>query len=199
MTDPVAYALACAALLAAPGPTNALLAMSAASAGAFRSAPLILAVAVGYLLSILFVGLVLAPVVEASALLDIAMRIGCGAYLGWAAWKMWTEGADPARSNEPVKASRLFVATLLNPKGLVAALALIPHLRDGQLVDAAPWLAAFLAIAALVSALWIAVGAALKSSAGARVGSGAVRRTGAGVLALFAVLMAGSAAAAGVG
>lgn len=199
MTDPVAYALACAALLAAPGPTNALLALSAASAGAFRTAPLILAVVAGYLLSILFVGLVLAPVVEASAILDICMRLACGAYLGWAAWKMWSEGADPVRSREPVKAGRLFAATLLNPKGLVAALAMVPHLGEGRLADAAPWLVAFLGIAALVSAIWIAIGAALKTSAGNRVGSGAVRRTGAGVLALFGALMTGSAVAAGLG
>jgi threonine/homoserine/homoserine lactone efflux protein len=43
MTEPSAFAFAALALLATPGPTNALLATSAASAGALRSAPLALA------------------------------------------------------------------------------------------------------------------------------------------------------------
>lgn len=204
MTDPVSFVLACVALLAAPGPTNALLATSGATVGAMRSVPLVAAVIAGYALSVSIVALVLAPVVEAWPWLDIGLRLGCGAYLGWAAWKMWGEGgdarnSDPGVSEPPVRPVAMLVATLLNPKGMVAALEIIPHFKDGRLAEATPFLVTFAALVAAASLVWIGIGAVLKSSAGSRIGSGMMRRTGAGVLGVFGLLMAGSAVPAVIG
>ncbi len=204
MTDPVSFVLACVALLAAPGPTNALLATSGATVGARRSIPLVVAVIAGYALSVSIVALVLAPIVDSLPWLNVGLRLGCGAYLGWAAWKMWGEGgdagnADSGSSQPPVGAVAMLVATLLNPKGMVAALEIIPHFKDGRPVEAAPYLLAFAGLVAAASLVWIGIGAALKSSAGSKIGSGVMRRTGAGVLGVFGILMAGSAVPVAIG
>jgi threonine/homoserine/homoserine lactone efflux protein len=195
LTDPVAFILASLALLATPGPTNALLATSSAAAGFVRSLVLIPAVVAGYALSILLVGLVIAPLLASSKWLDAGLRIACAVYLAYAAWRLWREAADGRLSGEPVAVSRIFIATLLNPKGLVFALAIVPFLKDGDVGGAAPYLGGLLVMAAGVSLIWSGAGAFARRTAGARSSTSAVRKTGASVLVIFGLLMAGSVVA----
>jgi threonine/homoserine/homoserine lactone efflux protein len=189
MLDPLAYVIATLALLAAPGPTNTLLATSAAAAGALRSLPLALATALGYLIATLTVAFVLSPLAQASRSLDISLRVACGAYLMFAAWRLWREGGAP-QTGEPVSFRRVLVATSLNPKGVIFASVVVPFLSPPQW-DAAPYLAALAIMAVLVAIGWMAVGAGLRSGAG--LDAAFARRAGASVLAAFALLVGGSA------
>lgn len=194
MTDPLAFVLAAFALLAAPGPTNTLLATSGAAAGLQRSLHLIVAMVAGYLISTVAIALVVAPLVRTSSTLDIALRIGCGAYLLYAAWRLWQEGATSLASAEPVKFRRVLVATLLNPKSIIFSYVIVPHLALSRLAEAAPYLSGLAALAVIVGASWIGIGAAVRAGGGDAIGrQGYARRAGALVLCLFAVLVSGSA------
>ncbi len=191
MVEPIAFTLAALALLATPGPTNTLLATSGAAAGFKRSLHLVIAEITGYMISISALALVIGPLVHASHALDMALRVACGAYLLYAAWRLWREGAAALTSGEPVKFRRVLVATLVNPKGIVFAFVIVPHLSEGAPALAAPYMAALAGLIAIAGGAWIALGAAVRT--GAAVDSGLARRAGALVLCLFAVLVSGSA------
>ncbi len=98
MTDPIAFLLACAAVLFVPGPTNTLLATSGAAGGFRRSALLPLAELSGYPIAIWVLALLVAPLVHASPVLSIVLRLTCGAYLVWSAIHLWREGASALTS-----------------------------------------------------------------------------------------------------
>ena len=73
MTDPILFFLAVATILATPGPTNTLMATSGATAGIVRSLPLLMAEIAGYLIAILMIRAVLAPLVHAYPAIGIAL------------------------------------------------------------------------------------------------------------------------------
>ena len=127
MIDPAKFALATLALLAAPGPTNTLLATSAASAGDLRSLRLVAATALGYVIATLAVALIVSPISSASRVLDIGMRLACGRYLMFAAWRTWREG-DAANDGRPLQFHGVLLATSLSPKGIILATLLVPNL-----------------------------------------------------------------------
>lgn len=189
MTEPLPFAIAAFALLAAPGPTNALLATSAASAGALRSLQLVLGAALGYLIATLAVALVLSPLADASHALDVTLRALCGGYLAFAAWRLWSEG-EAVNDGAPLQFHRVLLATSLNPKGVVLATVIVPHLRPIS-VASGPYLAALAGLAVLAGGMWLALGGVLRK--GVLLDARAARRAGAVVLAIFAVLVAGSA------
>jgi threonine/homoserine/homoserine lactone efflux protein len=188
MTDPIAFTLAALALLAAPGPTNTLLATSGAAAGFARSLRLIVASALGFVISTLAVAVLFAPLAQASQTLNVVLRAACGGYLLFAAWRLWREGQGVR--DEPVQFRRVLLATSLNPKALVFATMIVPHLAPLD-PRAAPYLGALAGLALLVAAAWIGLGAALRN--GARLDAGLARRAGALVLGVFALLVGGSA------
>ena len=192
MTDPIAFALACLALLSAPGPTNTLLATSGATGGFMRSLPLILAEFCGYSLAILAMALLIAPLLQVSPLISVVLRLACGAYLIWSAVELWREGSDALTSSEPVSFRRVFLATLLNPKAIVFALVIIPHLGEQLFLAAAPYLIGLAIMAASVALCWISAGALIGAGARGRFGAGAIRRTGASVLGLFGLILSSS-------
>lgn len=189
MTDPVAFLLASLALLATPGPTNTLLATSGAAAGFMRSIKLILAEQAGYAISILTLALVVLPMMQGAPFVSVGLRLACAAYLVWSAWHLWREGSSQLSSSEPVKARRVFVTTLLNPKCIVFALAIIPHLGERRVAEAIPYLVGLSALIVGVACGWIATGAAVRAGAAGRIDPGLIRKTGAAVLAVFGVLL----------
>lgn len=191
LTEPVTFALAVLALLATPGPTNTLLATSGASAGLKRSLHLIGAEIAGYMFSIITLALVIGPLVRQSHDLNVALRVGCGVFLLWSAWKLWSEGAAALTSSKPVSFRRVLIATALNPKGIIFAFVIVPFLAYGQTVAASPYMAALVGMIAVVGSSWIALGAGLR--AGATLDSGLARRAGALVLCVFGLLISGSA------
>jgi threonine/homoserine/homoserine lactone efflux protein len=193
MFDVPTFALAVLGLLAVPGPTNTLLAASGAAAGVGRSLRLIPAELVGYGLSIGLLAMAAGPVVAAQPLLAAALKTLAGVYLVVCALRLWRSGgAALARTPAPAGVGRVFVTTLLNPKGLVFAFAIFP--ADPAALPLA--FALFAAILAAVSLGWIAAGAALAGTAGAVVTPARVSRAAALVLGLFAAALLSNASAA---
>ncbi len=189
MIDPIAFFLATLALLSTPGPTNTLLATSGAVAGFRRSLPLILAEQAGYAISIALLSLVVLPLVSGSPLVSIGLRLACGAYLVWSAVHLWREGSSQLTRSEPVRFRRVLVTTLLNPKGLIFALAVVPYLGEREYLRAAPYLLGLFALIVAVALCWIATGAVIRAGASSRLNAGVIRKAGAGVLGLFGVLL----------
>jgi threonine/homoserine/homoserine lactone efflux protein len=166
VTDPILFFLAVATILATPGPTNTLMATSGATAGMARSWPLLIAEITGYLIAILVIRAVLAPIVHAYPAVGIALKIAVAVYLVWLSIKLWRQPLVVDADTRSVTFTNVLVTTLLNPKALIFALTVFP-----QESPALVWY--FVAFAVTVVAAgggWIAFGQLLKGAAGARAG-----------------------------
>lgn len=197
MTDPLAFFLACAAVLFVPGPTNTLLATSGAAGGFRRSITLPAAELGGYTISIWTLALLVTPIVDASPIVSLVLRGACGAYLIWSAVHLWREGSSALTSSEPVSFRRVFVTTLLNPKAALFALVVIPHLGQREFAAAAPYLVGHAAITLAASIAWIAFGALVGEGTRNRVDAGIIRRVGASALGVFGLILSSSVLLAG--
>lgn len=191
MTEALA-ALGAFALLAAPGPTNVLLAASGAAAGFVRSAHLCAAVVLGYAASVAALTLIVGPFASASPWFNLGLRLGCVLFLVFAAWRLWREAGIARISEAPVKVRRVLIATALNPKAIVLAYVIMPQFMRAELAETALYAAALACLAAGVGAGWIAAGAIARASANAAVQAGVARRIGAVALCAFAVLILGA-------
>lgn len=187
MTDPVLFLVALATLLAMPGPTNTLLALAAATAGWRRALPLVGATLAGYLVAILALRLLLAPIIEAAPTLGTALRIIVALYLVWLAIRLWRQRSVLAAGARAIGLREVFVTTLLNPKAMIVALAVIPP--GGA--ETTPYFAAFALVVVLAGSGWIALGVVFGAAAGAR--APLLPRIGALALLGFAGLLIGSA------
>ena len=167
MTDPILFFLAVATILATPGPTNTLMATSGATAGIARSWPLLVAEITGYLIAILAIRAVLAPVVHAYPAIGIGLKVAVAVYLVWLAVKLWRQPLALDADTRAITFTNVLVTTLLNPKALIFALTVFTQENSPAL----PWY--FLAFAATVVAAgggWIVFGRLLRGAAGARAG-----------------------------
>lgn len=179
-------------LLAAPGPTNVLLAASGGAAGFVPSVRLCAAVVLGYAASIAALTLIVGPFAYASPWFNLGLRVACALFLLYAAWRLWREAGMAQISAAPVKFRRVLVATALNPKAVVLAYVIMPQFARGEPARIALYAIALAGFAAAVGAVWIAAGAAARASASGAVRAGAARRLGAIALCAFAVLMLGA-------
>jgi len=186
MPDAVTFAAATFALLAAPGPTNVLLASAGATVGR-RALFLLPAEAAGYVVAIGLLVLLAGPVLAASPLFLVALKFAVAGWLFCASISLWRRGARRLRAGPLVEARAVFVTTLLNPKGLVVAFVLMPATADGYeaLIGR---LAGLSALTALTGALWIAGGTALARAGAAPYAA----RTTAAMLGGFAAFLVGS-------
>lgn len=162
MTDPFAFVLACLALLAAPGPTNALFAAAGATAGLRASIRLVPAAVAGYWITILALVTIVGPVAGAHPAIATLLKTAASLWLGWSAIALW-RGAGRTRPGEAalVTPARLFLTTLINPKTLVFAFVIFPPEGFFALL---PYAALFGAIAAATGVAWIALGAWIAGS-----------------------------------
>jgi threonine/homoserine/homoserine lactone efflux protein len=192
VTDPLAFFLACAAVLFVPGPTNTLLATSGAAGGFRRSLTLPAAELIGYSISIWTLALLVTPIVDASPIVSLVLRGACGAYLIWSAVHLWREGSNALTSIEPVSFQRVLATTLLNPKAALFALVIIPYLGQREFLAAAPYLLGHAAITISASITWIAIGALIGAGARSRVDAGIIRRVGASALGVFGLILSSS-------
>jgi threonine/homoserine/homoserine lactone efflux protein len=193
MPDLVAFCLPVLMLLATPGPTNTLLAASGAAHGLRASAGLVPAEIAGYLTAITILVTVVGPALAAQPLLATGLKLAACVWLLGCAARLWCRaageiGLDGAR----VTPLRLFLTTLVNPKGLVFALVLMPPL---PLTELGPWLAVLAAEIVVAALGWISLGAILARRAGSLATPARIWRLAAVALSLFAVLLAGSALA----
>lgn len=186
MHDPLVFSLTVLAILATPGPTNTLLATSAALVGVRRSLPLIVAELAGYLAAITVLHLLLADVLAHHGWIATGLRVLVGLYLPLAARDLWMR-CEPFATAAPrgIRFERVFVTTLLNPKAIVFAFGVIP--LSGP--HAPAYLAAFALFVVLAAASWIVAGS-LAGAAAPPAASRAIPRVSAVVLACFAGLIA---------
>ncbi|HVY98357.1 MAG TPA: LysE family translocator [Dongiaceae bacterium] len=181
MTDPLAFALAVAILLATPGPTNTLLLTAGAGSGRW-SLPLILAEVTGYLVTILLVGYLVGGWFASQPLLAKALRIVVALYLAYLAFRLWRSGVAAEAEQRLVRFRDVFVTTMLNPKALLFALGIIPL----QAANAAVYLGAFVVMVMLAGSGWMLLGAALAHGVLPPASRRIVPRLGAVVIVGFA-------------
>lgn len=160
MIDVLTFVPAVAAILATPGPTNTLLASSGAQAGFRRSLPLVPAELLGYALAIAGWGLFLEPASSALPWLKPALRLACAAYLVAVAWGLWSKAGD-ALSGSGFGASRVFTATLLNPKALLFAAVIFPEATFQTSTAFLQAMSIFAAVIVPIALGWIGFGSAL--------------------------------------
>lgn len=192
MIDPVAFVLAALTLLATPGPTNTLLAMSGAAAGLRPSLRLLAAELSGYMISILTLSLVLGPLVRGNPLVAVTLKGLCALYLVFLAIKLWREGSSALITTAPVPFRQVFATTLLNPKAVIFAFLILPHLADRRIVQGLPYLTGLCGLIVVVGGGWIALGSALRAGSGGALPNGLVRRAGATALVVFAAVLGSS-------
>ena len=160
MTDLLLFTFAVAAVLCAPGPTNALLCTSAGLVGIARSLPLILAELAGYCIAIGAMRLAGGPLITAVPSFGLLLRVLLIGYLLALSWRLWQ--TDPALIRKDARfitLPQVFVATLLNPKALVFAFAVFPSPDASRSII--PYAAVFTLVALCASTGWIAFGAVI--------------------------------------
>jgi threonine/homoserine/homoserine lactone efflux protein len=160
MKDPIQFCLSVLTLLAVPGPTNTLLAASAAMVGFRRSVPLLLGELAGYLVSIVILRAALGALVGQSGDAQIVLRILVATYLAYLSIRLWR--VTPASAALTVNVRRVFVVTLLNPKAFVFALFLIP----AEPADPVFYYGAFALLITVVGAAWVLAGHVARRFAG---------------------------------
>ncbi len=160
MNDPFLFAVAVLAILATPGPTNTLLATAGATRGFVRSMPLLVAEAAGYTTTIVVVHTLAAALGWDSGKLGAPLRLIAGGYLMWLAIKLWR---TPFVKGQTVVLPRhVLTATLMNPKALIFALAIIPF----DAPHAPVYVVGFWLLLLSMGSAWLAGGAILRRSAG---------------------------------
>lgn len=155
-------AVGIAVVLITPGPTNTLLAAAGLRQGVRRSLPLIAAELAGYLLSISVWGRFLAQAAHVLPGLPSLLRVAAGVYIAYLAVDMWRAAVALPDSTQRANGMRtLFVATLLNPKGLLFGGTIFPAIAFTQMPAYAFAMLIFAALAVPIALAWIAFGAAL--------------------------------------
>jgi threonine/homoserine/homoserine lactone efflux protein len=187
MTNPLLFLLAVLTVLATPGPTNTLLASGSAVAGIRASLPLLLAELAGYLITVDLVGFLLRPLLVAEPVIGTALKIVVALYLAYMAIQLWRRTGHATGGQAVVTWRGVFIATMLNPKGLIFALAIIPFGHP----EVPLYLLAFGLSVVAVGFLWLVAGHLIGAAAGER--RRLVPRIASVALVGFAGLIAASA------
>ncbi len=174
------------ALLAAPGPTNTLIATSAAAVGWVRSLPLLAAELAGYAIAIAVLICAVGDVVAKSPAFGAALSALVCTYLLYLAAKLWRQGGVELSAGVPASVTDVLLTTVVNPKGIVLAFSLLPSPFPVETEAVLTWGGALALAIAASGALWLAIGAALKRSLPGSLGSCLVCRGGAVALTLLA-------------
>ena len=178
--------MAALSVLATPGPTNTLLATAGAGLGFRRALPLLTAELSGYFLAIIALRVAVGPIVAAAPAFAMVLRILVVLYLIYLAAMLWHHGANEMGGAGPVPFQRVFVTTLLNPKAIIFAFALLPPIAETTMVNLLPWLLALALHIFIIGGCWIAAGASLRQGLHGYVDSKLGYRASAAVLLLLA-------------
>ncbi len=189
MTNIWLFIGAALALLLSPGPTNTLLMYSGAAAGVRRSLSLVAAELCGYCGSIALLALGLGPVVRKYPIFGVSLRMVAAAYLVAMAVHLWTSRPIAGKKSEPLEWRKVFIATLFNPKAVLFAFVVIPHLFDAQLAAAVPYLLTLSVLIVFAGAMWILLGAILGPIIERIAGRNAAHRLGAAAQLFFAAVL----------
>ena len=181
MSQPVLFAVSVLTLLAVPGPTNTLLAGAGATRGLRASLVLLIGELAGYVIAIATLRWALGAVVNQPGT-QVLLKSAVVAYLAFLAIRLWQ--APPNRGSTAFTVRRVFVTTLLNPKGFIFAIFIFPP----PPTPIAAYFVAFSAMVVAVGATWIIGGWMLTRFAGSRFNLVAPRIC-ACALAVFAIVV----------
>ncbi|MBY3102322.1 threonine transporter RhtB [Rhizobium laguerreae] len=181
----LAFASASFALLLLPGPTNAMLALSATELSTIRTPLRVGTVVVGYLATIVGVANIAGPLLQDHVAVERIAKLASAFWVLYLGFRLWA----PVQSSEKslIGNVRLLVTTLLNPKGVVLGLTMIP---PSQNLSPSAAIATIAVVVTVTSCLWLLAGRLLL------VGSRRVavaRKAGSAILLLFSALLASSA------
>ena len=176
------------ALLAAPGPTNALMIASGALGGLRQGVRAAMAATAGYATSIALIGFLLGPVIAREPAVSVAVRLGAAMFLMLSAIRIWRSGHAGLAQQQAggITPKTLFLTSLLNPKGFILCFAILP---EGWMLAPASALPQLLSVACaipLISFGWAVVGWALSRGTSSAKLDALVSRLSAVALGLFA-------------
>lgn len=152
-----------ATILLTPGPTNTLLAAAGVHAGLRSAWRLIPAECLGYVIATTVWGALLRVVVKESPWMVHTIQLASGLYIAKLGWELWAYASlQPGNTQVPTIGQRqLLVATLLNPKAVIFALALFPAQTWVSAGNYASVMGGFAALVVAIGTLWVALGAML--------------------------------------
>ncbi len=192
MVPPLSFILASLTLLLMPGPTNTLLLTSGTIAGWRPSLNLAAAELSGYAVAIFVLAIGVGPLVQAFPALALGLKIIAAIYLLSVAVLLWNRGGIEAGQTMPIEFRRVFVTTLFNPKALVFAFFIVPHLFDGRRIEALPYLAGLGAMILAAGVTWISGGALIGIPVSKTRTGGLAQRVGAVAQFSFATILLSS-------
>src|SRR5215217_7867308 len=164
MTDLLAFALASAALLAAPGPTNVLLAAAGMQRGLTRAVTFVAVALAGYLVAVTVWIELVGAVAASQPWVPVIAKFIAASFLLWSAWTLWRKAGHADLAQRGITPARVFTTTLSNPKALVFAFAIFPQVGFGERL---PYLGVFAGLVIAAAIGWIVLGTvAARSSAG---------------------------------
>lgn len=185
------FVLTTSAILLTPGPTNTLLALAGLNQGRLKATRLVAFELMGYTLNISAWGFFLAVAQDQFPWVGTAVRAASCVFLAYIAVKMW-RSSNPIQTSGPadVTPRMLFLATLLNTKGLVFASVVFPgrafdewHVYLGHIVT-------FSFLVVPIGCLWVVLGAGLARGSVAGLSPFRLRRLGAVTIGAFSVSLA---------
>jgi len=183
-----------AVILAMPGPTNTLLAAAGLRQGFMRSARLTGAELAGYLISITVWGRFLEQAAQAFPWLPVVVRVAASVYIAYLSIRMWRAAQTvPSAAQQVIGMRTLFVATLLNPKGILFASAIFPAAAFLDLSTYLIFMAMFAALLVPIGLMWVAFGASLGSQKIKWISPAQVQRGASVVLGIFSLSLAWAA------
>jgi threonine/homoserine/homoserine lactone efflux protein len=181
------FILAVLALLATPGPTNTLMAAAGAQRGLVRSLPLLAGELGGYAIAITVWIELVGAAAAAQPLVPVIAKFIAAVFLLWSAWKLWANAGHADLAQRGITLGRVFATTLINPKALVFAFAIFPHVG---FVGRLPYLAVFGALVIATAIGWMGLGTVAARSSAGLLTSSLIERITAVALAVFATLLA---------
>jgi threonine/homoserine/homoserine lactone efflux protein len=177
-----------------PGPTNTLLAAAGLRQGFLRSARLTGAELAGYLISITVWGRFLEQAAQAFPWLPAVVRVAASVYIAYLSIRMWRAAQTvPSAAQQVIGMRTLFVATLLNPKGILFASAIFPPAAFLTVSTYLVFMAMFAALLVPIGLMWVAFGASLGSQKIKWISPAQVQRGASVVLGIFSLSLAWAA------
>ena len=186
MTAALLFILAVLGLLAVPGPTNTLMAAAGAARGVRRSLPLLAGELGGYAVAITVWTELVGAAATREPMIGVAAKLLAALFLLWSAYRLWSKAGTHPVGAGGITLQRVFLTTLINPKGLVFAFAIFPPVG---FIERLPYLGVFAVLVVLTALGWQTLGAATALSSRGLFTAVRVERACAVVLAVFAILL----------
>jgi threonine/homoserine/homoserine lactone efflux protein len=185
MNNALPFILGVLGLLAVPGPTNTLMAAAGAAMGVRRSLHLLIGELGGYAIAITLWSELVGAAALSQPMIGVMAKLLAAAFLIWSAWKLWSR-AGQHTAGGAIDLQRVFLTTLINPKGLVFAFAIFPQVG---FVARLPYLGIFAVLVVLTAIGWQSLGVAAALSSRGLFTAARVERFCATVLVVFATIL----------